>query len=1130
MAIVSISRIQHRRGLQQDLPQLAAAEIGWSMDEQRLFIGNGPLAEGAPRLGNTEILTEHSDILRLAEAYTYRNEDAGYIPNTGGRTSRFTSIAYGNDIYVGVGTNGSILTSTDAETWSPIYGGISATLNSVCFGNGLFVAVGAGGTIIYSANGSTWNQATTAVFLTLTSVVYAGGTVQKFIATSTTGSIISSTNAVTWSVIATGVTESLNSIDFDGTYAVAVGNNGTIILSNANNVSVWTSQTSPSSYNFRSVKYTDQWTITGEYSTILVSMDGADWTYGYTDTFRAAANNSSTAGNTWVFVGDGGVIYRTSTTDLVKSSSPTTYNLYDVCYSVDDSLFVAVGQNGTILTSPSGIIWTQQTIATSEDINKIIYDVDNALYVGVGTNGLVITSADGSSWSVDDLGIATPPDLYGITVWDGTTYIAAGAGGTIYTSPDVSAWTAISTGISDNLEDVKAFDIGGGTWRAVAVGNSGAVIYSTDSGASWNTSTVPVGFSDDIHSVNRVTWVYNTVTYTKWFAVGNNASILVSTDNGVSWTTVANVPATNHMFNLYYGLGYFWVVGSIGYSTLYALDITDPDSITPQSLAIVFSTTTGYNGPALFSSTYNGSSTYVIVGQYNSIFSSTDGQNYISQSDKNYVVANLTTSDILGIVYSAGNVKFTAVGNKGLITNSTDSITWDGFSYNFGNSETIRTIQQKLDDFVSVKDFGAKGDGLTDDTEAINRAMYEIYCRNINPSARKTLYFPGGRYIISDGLHVPTNACLVGEGMNNTIIQQTADPSYVSYVMITADSKQQYEAQAGLNGAVLPSDIFISSLALESSYDALWLWGASRVTLDKVRMTGGQSNNPNASNDDGSIYTGVYIQGGNLEPPADLNFIDCVIENYNYGVYQPSTEYSRNLLFNSTSFKMMFNAFNLTLLDGMVNTMTISNCVFDSIGFEAVKTNHANNIISSFNSYRDVGNNYGGIGSAASYILDFGDLSAGCASINDQFDRTITEAYSSGYNYVYGNTKTIQITAGHEIRVGLWEQAGGEIYALTGAQTNEPTGFTMEFDDNSYQRKIQYMLRRNNAIRSGIIMVTYNADALTYSIDDDSNETSDVGIVFSLSDDGTTISLDYTSTAGTAADFVMAESYLDLSW
>jgi len=62
MAIVQISQIKHRRGLQENLPQLASAELGWSVDARRLYIGNGSFAEGAPETGNTEILTEYSNI------------------------------------------------------------------------------------------------------------------------------------------------------------------------------------------------------------------------------------------------------------------------------------------------------------------------------------------------------------------------------------------------------------------------------------------------------------------------------------------------------------------------------------------------------------------------------------------------------------------------------------------------------------------------------------------------------------------------------------------------------------------------------------------------------------------------------------------------------------------------------------------------------------------------------------------------------------------------------------------------------------------------------------------------------------------------------------------------------------
>ena len=84
MAIVQVSRITTRKGLLEDLPQpLAGAELGWAINERQLFIGNGDLEEGAPVVGNTEILTEFSDILGFATAYTYKGEAAGYAVQTG---------------------------------------------------------------------------------------------------------------------------------------------------------------------------------------------------------------------------------------------------------------------------------------------------------------------------------------------------------------------------------------------------------------------------------------------------------------------------------------------------------------------------------------------------------------------------------------------------------------------------------------------------------------------------------------------------------------------------------------------------------------------------------------------------------------------------------------------------------------------------------------------------------------------------------------------------------------------------------------------------------------------------------------------------------------------------------------
>lgn len=76
MAVIQISKMQVRRGqtAQTGFPQLSSGEFGWSIDTQQLFIGNGAVSEGAPAVGNTEIITEHNInniFLGLSNGYVY---------------------------------------------------------------------------------------------------------------------------------------------------------------------------------------------------------------------------------------------------------------------------------------------------------------------------------------------------------------------------------------------------------------------------------------------------------------------------------------------------------------------------------------------------------------------------------------------------------------------------------------------------------------------------------------------------------------------------------------------------------------------------------------------------------------------------------------------------------------------------------------------------------------------------------------------------------------------------------------------------------------------------------------------------------------------------------------------------
>lgn len=82
MSVIQISKIQVRRGKKltgNGVPQLSSAEFAWAVDTQELYIGNGSLLEGAPYVGNTKILTEHDNILELANSYKFGADDPSIV-------------------------------------------------------------------------------------------------------------------------------------------------------------------------------------------------------------------------------------------------------------------------------------------------------------------------------------------------------------------------------------------------------------------------------------------------------------------------------------------------------------------------------------------------------------------------------------------------------------------------------------------------------------------------------------------------------------------------------------------------------------------------------------------------------------------------------------------------------------------------------------------------------------------------------------------------------------------------------------------------------------------------------------------------------------------------------------------
>lgn len=80
-----------------------------------------------------------------------------------------------------------------------------------------------------------------------------------------------------------------------------------------------------------------------------------------------------------------------------------------------------------------------------------------------------------------------------------------------------------------------------------------------------------------------------------------------------------------------------------------------------------------------------------------------------------------------------------------------------------GAGAIAQSFANKLQEKISVKDFGAKGDGVTDDAAAFTAAM----------ATRKTVFVPEGTYITSQTIKVGYAQGLWGAGRGKTVIKYT---------------------------------------------------------------------------------------------------------------------------------------------------------------------------------------------------------------------------------------------------------------------------------------------------------------------------------------------------------------------
>jgi glucan 1,3-beta-glucosidase len=136
--------------------------------------------------------------------------------------------------------------------------------------------------------------------------------------------------------------------------------------------------------------------------------------------------------------------------------------------------------------------------------------------------------------------------------------------------------------------------------------------------------------------------------------------------------------------------------------------------------------------------------------------------------------------------------------------------------------------------FRSVKDYGAKGDGTTDDTAAINKAITDS---RTGTSSQIVVYFPQGTYLVSKLITNPVNTVLMGDPTNRPTLK--ASSSFSGNTLLSA-------AAGGLGGFfyAVKNLILDSTAVAPTKAISLAVMGGSQATqLSNIKLVMPVGNN-----------------------------------------------------------------------------------------------------------------------------------------------------------------------------------------------------------------------------------------------------------------------------------------------
>lgn len=274
----------------------------------------------------------------------------------------------------------------------------SNPLQSVYWTGDGYFAGGNNGTLLASTDGETWEEKDLPVIVTTAINAFASTGTRLVGVGGFVGSVITSSDGETWTVLPPGQAANATLMDvvWTGSQLVVVGGGGTIQTSPDGET--WTSRATGTTTELRSIAWTGSlFVVVGGFGGIWTSPDGETWTAQSSGTTTTPYYSIVWNGTQLVAVGNGGGVLSSPDGETwTRYSTSTSSQLNGVTWT--GTQFVAVGGGGATVTSPDGETWTQEASAEGT-LTDVIWTGTQLVAVGSG-GGIYTSPADGTALSV----------------------------------------------------------------------------------------------------------------------------------------------------------------------------------------------------------------------------------------------------------------------------------------------------------------------------------------------------------------------------------------------------------------------------------------------------------------------------------------------------------------------------------------------------------------------------------------------------------------------------------------------------------------------------------------------------------------------------------------------------------